>query len=135
MTIGAPGPAPHVFPHAREAIRCWYSHRTGSPPSRPPLGAVRGKSATSDDAVRVGRVLLGTLRLRPRELEILVAWALGMRQRSSDRATQTLVERVTRRLRSMRIVAEPAPRFSRRRDSWQTADGETIESTYCVDFD
>lgn len=127
-------PAPHVFPHVRDAIRSWWSHRCGSPPSRSALGAVRGKGPTVSDLVRVGRVMVD-LDLTASQIVRLVEYARGTRSRSEDRLMKSLVERVTYRLRSMRIVAAANPRFDRRRDSYTDCDGKEHEVTYCVDLD
>ena len=56
-TIEPDAPAPHVFPHDREAIRAWWVHRGGRQPSRPALGEVRGKGPDVGDVLRVGQLL------------------------------------------------------------------------------
>ena len=60
-------------------------------------------------------------------------YADGTIKRTEDTATASLIKRVERHMRKMRMVAKETPRFERRRDSWQDTDGQTHESTYCVD--
>ncbi len=129
------GPAPHVFPHVREAIRAWATHRQGVGHAKATPGRVRGKGPAIGDIVKVGQLLLSEngLRLNRGQVKTLVDYAMGAISRSQDTATESLVKRVERNMRAMRIVAKATPRFERRRDSWRDTEGQQHESTYCVE--
>ena len=132
-------PAPHIFPHWREAIRAWAAHRAGQGPSRPGLGEVRGKGPTVSDLLRVGQLLAdldllqGEGELTPIGARVVECALAGAAGRGADQRLKSAVQRLNRWARKMRIVSPALPRRSLRHDSWQDVGGEWHETTYCVE--
>lgn len=131
MTLDPDAPKAHVFPHARTAIRAWWSHRKGPGASRPGLGEARGKGATPDDVLRVGEVLTGLGLLKGGDLtsagKKIRDWAMGLTPRSE---LEVLAARVTRHLRSIGVVAPATVKEDDPVDTWKDTDGEEHTTRY-----
>lgn len=133
-------PAPHVFPHWREAVRAWAAHRSGHGPSRPGLGDVRGKGPTTSDLLRVGQLLadldllLDGGRLSPMGARVVQCALDGGAGQDADRKLKSVIQRLERWGRRVRMIAPALPRLATRHDSWHTKDGQAVNTTYIVDF-
>lgn len=140
------GPAPHVWPHWREAFRAWHVGRRGRAPARAATGQEpRGKGPGLDDLLRVGRVL-ATLHLLDdqgtltRHGEMVLAVAMGASPRSgaaegSVLGAEVLVKRLERHLRRAGIVRPASPRTAAARWRFTLQGGEEASHAYLVDSD
>lgn len=123
--------ASYVFPHIRTALRAYWAHQRGKGASRAALGGLRGKGPGATECLRVGRVLKG-LGLEPRDLATLRQYAFGQIARTEDRPTTSLVQKVERRMRKLKIVAEATPRLVTSRDKFSDYNGLSHDVVYVV---
>lgn len=110
----------YLFAHTRDAVRSWAAQRDGKRADRARGGSGGGRTPALEDVARVGRVLQG-LATGP-QLGVLVAWSRGGVS-ITDQRVKALVDRVTLRLQSLRIVASPVHALTHR-STWRDADGQ-----------
>jgi hypothetical protein len=136
-------PAPHIWPHWREAFRSWYVGRKGRQPSRSATGSEpRGKGPGIDDLLRVGRVLraldlLDDAHELTRHGEMVLEVAMGIAPRTApaeggSKGVEVLVARVVRRLRAAGVVAPP-PRTAMARWRFVDTEGQEASHAYLVE--
>lgn len=133
-------PAPHIWPHWREAVRSWWAHRGGHRPSGR-IGAVRGKAPGMGDVLRVGQVLreLALLDAKgqpTRHGKAVIAVALGAAPRADNavgtEGAQMLVRRLERHLRKHGIVAKAPRRWVTKRMAWTDPSDDQVVTTRVI---
>jgi len=121
----------HVWGHWRAAMRELYAYEKGRGYTNGQGSG--GKKAEDGDFRRLRRVLRGNLELGEGQLELLVEVAMGIVPQRSAPALDALCKRVEYNLRKMHMVPKSNTVPTMRRDSWQDAEGNRLDSTSIVD--